>query len=462
MTITVNQVYKKGEKYGLKVLFVDAKNQYLNMIDKSGAAFKVEVPILPIKGINSLKDHLVEVVCTELTERGPEFTLAEKYFKSPVPIVRGSNIGLSEGLTVEFKRSLIYSPTAHQPDADQPFEIAKQIAAFMNTAGGDLYLGVDDDGYVTGIENDYPVLGDALIMMGDKTDKGWSYSAKLDGYQRKLVNAVTMYLGYVAPSLLDKMEDIKDEASGLTYLKIHVNPSPDVVYLGREESVVYRAGASVLFLKGRDREQYVRNRFALAGEKSIAEALEAFKKENEELRKKNQKIEQKLATALQEGNAKAIDKQITISGKKYCVERETGLPLDEKFLVALDKPHGLVYRAGVLHEQRLFPCHAKMTWQALYEELLRFCAERDPTKFAALPDIAEFKPKKKGAKPNFVRKSMRVKLAASSEYLGAKGDIRANLQVASKAAFLNPTSLPRRIMDYFGIAAEDIRIWTGK
>lgn len=111
--------------------------------------------------------------------------------------------------------------------------------------------------------------------------------------------------------------------------------------------------------------------------------------------------------------------------------------------------------------QRLLPCVGK-TWQGLYEELLKLCSEIDPVKFAALPDNADFKPKRRGAKPNFVRKSEHVRLPASSGYLGRNEDIRANLQGASKRAFLVPTGLPRRIMDHFGIKVADIRIWNGK
>ena len=148
-------------------------------------------------------------------------TDAGKYFTPVAKTKKGANIGLKEGLTVEFKKSLIYSAVTGQPDSDQPFEIAKQIAAFMNAGGGDLYMGVDDNGFVTGIENDLPVLSDAPILMNAKTDKSWSYSPNIDGYKRKLANAVIFYLGEAAPSLMDAMQDIVDETSGLTYIKAH-------------------------------------------------------------------------------------------------------------------------------------------------------------------------------------------------------------------------------------------------
>ena len=36
--------------------------------------------------------------------------------------------------------------------------ISKTIAAFMNSEGGTLFIGVDDDGNVIGLENDYLLL----------------------------------------------------------------------------------------------------------------------------------------------------------------------------------------------------------------------------------------------------------------------------------------------------------------
>ena len=459
MTISVSPLFEKNETYSLYVLFVDPRGRYVNVRHEgSGYTYRIETPVAPTKGLASLRDKTADFLCTEVTERGPEFALAPKYFAAAPKFVRGGNIGLHEGKTIEFKRSLVYSPSNHKPDADQPFEIAKQIAAFMNTEGGDLYLGVDDDGFVTGIENDYPVLNQATIMMDDKTDEAWTYSATVDGYRRKLMNAVLAYLGESAAGWLDDFEEKTDEGSGLTYLKVHVRPSDDITYLGREQSVVSRADATVSFLSGRERDQYVKQRFFLRGEKSTAEAIAAFKAECADLRKKLADAKSALEDALVKGSAAGMSKVISIYGTQYKLEENACFPLDEKFL-KFDKPRGLVYKRGEFG-QRLMTC-PKKTWQSLYEQLLILCAELDPVKFAALPDNPDFEPKRHCArtKPNFVRKNDRVRLPSSSDYLGKDKDIRANLQGASKAAFLSPTSLPRRLMAHFGIAAEDIRIW---
>ena len=459
MTISVSPLFEKGKTYPLFVLFVDSKDRYVNVQHRgSGYTYRVETPVAPTKGLASLKDKTLDFLCTEVTERGPEFALAPKYFAAAPKFVRGANIGLHEGRTVEFKRSLIYSPNNHQPDNDQPFEIAKEIAAFMNTEGGDLYLGVDDQGFVTGIENDYPVLEEASIASDTITDKEWTYSKTIDGYRLKLTNAILAYLGGGAAGWLDDFEEKTDENSRLTYLKVHVRPSDDIIYLGREQDVVYRADARVVFLKGRERDQYVKQRFFLRGEKSNAEALNAFKAEYAELQKDLAAAKKALEDALSKGTEKGMSKVISVYGTQYKIEANSCFPLDEKFL-KVDKPSGLVYKLGGIG-QRLMTCHKK-TWQALYEQLLILCAELDPVKFAALPDNPDFEPKRHCARtrPNFVRKNDRVRLPSGSDYLGKDKDIRANLQGASKAAFLSPTSLPRRLMAHFGIAADDIRIW---
>jgi len=469
MTITVSSLgsYEKGKKYLMNVLFVDPKNAaFINVLDfKTGRSFKVEVLTPTAEPLMELKDKQVVLVCMEVTPAGPEFELDAKYFTKAMKPKRGSRLTVKEGKTVEFKRSLLFSPVNSQLSNDQPFEIAKQIAAFMNTEGGDLYVGVDDEGYVTGIEGDLPHLEELKIVVGSQTDEKWSYGHSPDGFKRKLTSAIVFYLGAAAQGLVDAFEEFIDEASGLTYYKIHVNPSEDdIVYIGRADDVYMRAEASVICLCGRQRDQYIKRRFVLRGEKSATEALAEFKKENESLEKKVAQKEKELAAAIAKGSEKALEQVVSINGMKYQVEKDTCLPLDEKFLVAMEKPFGLVYKAGAGSSQRFMPCGAKKTWQALYEQLLNLCSELDPAKFAALPDNEDFEPKRHCAKtkPNFVRRKDRVRLQSGSGYLGKDGDIRANLQCASKTAFLNETSLPRRLMAHFGIEVKDIRIWNGK
>jgi len=57
--------------------------------------------------------------------------------------------------------------------------IAKTIAAFLNTEGGDLLIGVDDDSNALGLENDFSTL--------KKTGT--------DGFELKLIAIIKQYIG---------------------------------------------------------------------------------------------------------------------------------------------------------------------------------------------------------------------------------------------------------------------------
>lgn len=176
----------------------------------------------------------------------------------------GSNIGLEEGLYVEFKQTIIYSSRTGHPNEDRPYEIAKVIASFMNTEGGDLYCGVNDDGYVVGIENDLNSLHKAEIKGEHKpySDKTYYYGNSLDYFKQKLRNIIIIHLGRIAATYVDDPEFITDEISGAVYVKIHINPFIDTrdnfVYLN--DKVFIRTGSQSVLIKGRDCEIYAEKR----------------------------------------------------------------------------------------------------------------------------------------------------------------------------------------------------------
>lgn len=69
---------------------------------------------------------------------------------------KGTYLGVESG-TLEFKTSIVFPPDNNmQPDEyTQNMNVMKGICAFLNsTTGGTLYLGVNDQGYVVGIDND--------------------------------------------------------------------------------------------------------------------------------------------------------------------------------------------------------------------------------------------------------------------------------------------------------------------
>ncbi|GAB1640593.1 hypothetical protein KRMM14A1259_10160 [Krasilnikovia sp. MM14-A1259] len=59
---------------------------------------------------------------------------------------------------VEFKSSARYNRHTRQRDERVERVIAKSLAGFLNAQGGVLLIGVADDGTITGIEDDYPLI----------------------------------------------------------------------------------------------------------------------------------------------------------------------------------------------------------------------------------------------------------------------------------------------------------------
>lgn len=60
---------------------------------------------------------------------------------------------------LEFKSSARWNIRSGSPDKKIEHAITKAVCAFLNAEGGTLLVGVDDDGQVLGLENDYHSLG---------------------------------------------------------------------------------------------------------------------------------------------------------------------------------------------------------------------------------------------------------------------------------------------------------------
>lgn len=126
--------------------------------------------------------------------------------------------------------------------------ILKSIAAFMNTDGGTLLVGVVDDGSVVGIEEDFPLLG------AKRTIDGWELwltdllSASLG--QTATMNTIVTY-GHVA---------------GATVAKIEITPTPRPVFVtpkkGERRPVFHvRMNSSTRELLGLEAVDYQRKRW---------------------------------------------------------------------------------------------------------------------------------------------------------------------------------------------------------
>ena len=70
-----------------------------------------------------------------------------------------------EGKFIEFKPSLLYNFKTGQGGIGVKFKIAQSIAAFLNSKGGFLYIGVTNNGEIQGLKYDYS------LLEGNKRDK---------------------------------------------------------------------------------------------------------------------------------------------------------------------------------------------------------------------------------------------------------------------------------------------------
>jgi hypothetical protein len=68
-------------------------------------------------------------------------------------------IGMGEGSNLEFKSTLQWDVAEDKPNKALRDSVLKTLAAFMNTNGGNLLIGVEDSGHVFGLDKDLSLLG---------------------------------------------------------------------------------------------------------------------------------------------------------------------------------------------------------------------------------------------------------------------------------------------------------------
>ena len=136
------------------------------------------------------------------------------------------------------------------------FIIARSIAGFLNTDGGDLVIGIREDRIhnsitVVGIENDYPKLNEE-----DRNP---------DGYRRMLVDAVIRkYLLEVYDTASRFIHISFPVVSGRTLCHLHITPSDKPVFVdsGNEEIFFVRIDASTRAITGKTLIRYTLTRFS--------------------------------------------------------------------------------------------------------------------------------------------------------------------------------------------------------
>ncbi len=151
-----------------------------------------------------------------------------------------------ESKTLEFKSTLRWSlKEDRQDDKGVTHAVLKTIAAFLNTEGGDLLIGVADDGAIVGIEVD-------RLENDDK-------------FMRHLAQVVRNALGDRAGTCIDPKTQI---VQGKTVCVVSCQRSPEPVFLKwkgleatAEGDFFVRSGPGTVKLAPESAREYVRTRF---------------------------------------------------------------------------------------------------------------------------------------------------------------------------------------------------------
>ena len=115
---------------------------------------------------------------------------------------------LDESQDVEFKSSIAWDYKANKKNKDLEQVIAKTISAFMNTEGGLLVIGIDDNKNVLGIKNDLSLL--------KKQDE--------DGFRQKITEIIN---NFMKKDLGQLVQCVFEEKETEKIALVHVKPSVD-------------------------------------------------------------------------------------------------------------------------------------------------------------------------------------------------------------------------------------------
>lgn len=132
-----------------------------------------------------------------------------------------------ESETVEFKSTLRYDMRQKTLNKKLEFVIAKTISAFLNSKGGDLFIGIDDDQNVLGLENDIQTL--------KKKD--------LDGFELQLIEVIKKYIGTEFSSHI-KTEFPEYSKKTICHISVSQSSQPVFISFEGKENFFIRAGCS--------------------------------------------------------------------------------------------------------------------------------------------------------------------------------------------------------------------------
>lgn len=161
------------------------------------------------------------------------------------PPQEATALGQDEGLRLEYKSSARWDYKLGQKSREVEHAIQKTVAAFLNTEGGDLFIGVADDKTILGVEKDYDLV----------SKKG------RDGYELFLSDLIFKSLG---SDLVSAIKTTVLNVEGKDVWRITCAASTRPVYLkdpNGVEQLYIRRGNSTIAVSPKEAIDYSKNRW---------------------------------------------------------------------------------------------------------------------------------------------------------------------------------------------------------
>lgn len=149
-----------------------------------------------------------------------------------------------ESNKVEFKSSLRWDHRQGEVNKTLEYVIVKSISAFMNTDGGTLIIGVDDQGEVLGLDKDYTSV----------------FKENADGFLLVLTNLINKHFGKAAHRLV-KANIVSLSGKDICIVQILRSTNPVFLKKGENEEFYVRTSAASVPLGMSDSAEYIRNHF---------------------------------------------------------------------------------------------------------------------------------------------------------------------------------------------------------
>lgn len=159
----------------------------------------------------------------------------ERPYHRPV----GELITLGESYTLEFKSTLQWDIVKGERNMALRMSAIKTIAAFLNSEGGTLVVGVDDDGTILGLAPDLTLL-----------------DGSADRFERTLVQLVAEHLGlHVAPFVRVRFESV--DSARICVVDVERSPEPIFTKTDKGKEFFVRNGNTTRALDTEEAHRYV-------------------------------------------------------------------------------------------------------------------------------------------------------------------------------------------------------------